>query len=79
MSSEWLSDFEVAFVVNIAVALSLVGHGNALQTEVFLLCGMLMQLVPSKRAQGRYIVKMLWRAMRDGYAGRLGKNEQYMP
>ncbi len=46
---------------------------------VFLLCGMLMQLVPSKRAQGRYIVKMLWRAMRDGYAGRLGKNKQYMP
>lgn len=44
---------------------------------VFIGCGYLMQLVPGKREQGRYISAMLKDAMRDGYNGRLGKNEKY--
>jgi GT2 family glycosyltransferase len=44
---------------------------------VFIICAYLMQLVPSKREQGRYVSAMLKDALRDGYRGRLGKNEKY--
>jgi hypothetical protein len=46
---------------------------------VFIICAYLMQLVPSKKKQGRYIARLLKAAMRDGYNGRLGKNEEYSP
>lgn len=46
---------------------------------VFIACGFLMQLNPGKRGQGRFVVRMLWDAMRDGWQGRLGKNRKYLP
>lgn len=46
---------------------------------VFIVCGYGMQLIPSKRKQGRYITRMLKDALKDGYRGVLGKNEKYSP
>lgn len=46
---------------------------------VFIACGYGMQLIPSKRKQGRYIARMLRDALKDGYHGVLGKNEKYSP
>ena len=46
---------------------------------VFIACGYCMQLLPEKRKQGKYIVRLMKDAMHDGYRGKLGKNDKYFP
>lgn len=46
---------------------------------VFISCGILMSAIPKYHKQGVFITKMLWDALRDGKAGRLGKNKKYLP
>lgn len=45
---------------------------------IFILCGLIMQLIPKYKKHGKYITNMLWDAMKDGYRGNLGKNERYI-
>lgn len=50
-----------------------------IQYIIFLLCGYFMQLSKKKREQGKYVVKMLKAAYRDGSRGHLGKNNEFFP